>query len=113
MKTFLQSNAWKSDHWLQSILDEYEAGIIITDHQFNVLKWNGAAERFCANADGSFTERGFIEFLRPAGNSRLSIYNELERLIIKKSLDEHIVVTAPSGKTALPGRRSAFQNRDR
>jgi PAS domain S-box-containing protein len=101
MKAFLQSNAWKSDHWLQSILDEYEAGIIITDHQFNVLKWNGAAERFCANADGSFTERGFIEFLRPAGNSRLSIYNELERLIIKKSLDEHIVVTAPSGKTAL------------
>lgn len=101
MKAFLQSNAWKSDHWLQSILHEYEAGIIITDHQFNVLKWNGAAERFCANADGSFAEKGFIEYLRPEGSSRLSIYSELERLIIKKSLDEHIVVTTPSGKTAL------------
>lgn len=101
MKTSLHSNAWKSDHWLQSIMDEYEAGIIITDMKYNVLKWNVAAERFCSNVDGTFAERGFIEYLRPAGNSRLSIYNELERLIIKKSLDEHIVVTAPSGRTAL------------
>jgi PAS domain S-box-containing protein len=101
MKKFLQSNAWKSDHWIQSIMDEYEAGIIITDLQYNVLKWNVAAERYCSNADGSFAERGFIEFLQPVGQDRKSIYHELERLIVKKSLDEHIVVTGPSGKTAL------------
>jgi PAS domain S-box-containing protein len=101
MKTSLQSNAWKSDHWIQSIMDEYEAGIIITDLQYNVLKWNVAAERFCSNADGSFTERGFIEQLLPAGNGQQSIYHELERLIVKKSLDEHIVVTGPAGKSAL------------
>lgn len=82
-------------------MDEYEAGIIITDLTFNVLKWNGAAERFCSNAEGVFAERGFIEHLQPAGNGRKSIYHELERLIIKKSLDEHIVVTSPSGKSAL------------
>jgi PAS domain S-box-containing protein len=101
MKTTLHSNAWKSDHWLQSIMDQYESGIIITDLQYNVLKWNVAAERFCSNADGSFAERGFIEFLHPAGNGQQSIYHELERLIRKKSLDEHIVVTGPAGKTAL------------
>lgn len=82
-------------------MEEYEAGIIITDHNFNVLKWNVAAERFCSNADGSFAERGFIQLLQPAGNGQQSIYHELERLITKKSLDEHIVVTGPAGKTAL------------
>lgn len=101
MKTSLHSNIWKSDLWLNSIMDEYEAGIIITDLQYNVLKWNVAAEKFCSNADGSFAERGFIEYLQVAGNGRSSIYHELERLIIQKSLDEHIVVTGPSGKTAL------------
>jgi PAS domain S-box-containing protein len=82
-------------------MDEYEAGIIITDLQYNVLKWNVAAERFCSNPDGSFAERGFFEYLLPAGNGGPSIYHELERLIRKKSLDEHIVVTGPAGKTAL------------
>jgi PAS domain S-box-containing protein len=101
MKTALHSNAWKTDHWIQSIMDEYDAGIIITDLQYNVLKWNVAAERFCSNAEGVFAEKGFIEHLQPAGNGQQSIYHELERLIIKKSLDEHIVVTGPAGKSAL------------
>jgi len=82
-------------------MNEYEAGIIITDLQYNVLKWNVAAERFCTDADGSFTERGFIEHLRPAGTSYRPIYQELERLIRKKSLDEHIVVSGPAGKLGL------------
>jgi len=82
-------------------MNEYEAGIIITDLQYNVLKWNVAAERFCTDADGSFTERGFIEHLWPAGTSYRPIYQELERLIRKKSLDEHIVVSGPAGKLGL------------
>jgi PAS domain S-box-containing protein len=85
--------------WLQTILNDYQDAVIITNGHFDMLHWNGAAEELLLSQNNRPAYNNFIAFLEQLSPAYADVHEQLQRVVALHSAEEKIFFTTFQGKT--------------
>ncbi|MBO9201544.1 MULTISPECIES: sensor histidine kinase [Niastella] len=85
--------------WLESILNDCQDAVFITDRHFNMLHWNVTAEELWFKQPRRPAKKNIVDFLNGLFPGYHELHSQLQRAISLDEQVEDIFVTAPDGKT--------------
>jgi PAS domain S-box-containing protein len=85
--------------WLESILNDCQDAVFITDRHFNLMHWNVAAEEWWFKQPDRPAKKNIVDFLNGMFPGHHEVHSQLQRAIALDEQVEDIFVAAPDDKT--------------
>ncbi|MFL5744462.1 MAG: PAS domain S-box protein [Niastella sp.] len=85
--------------WLESILNDCQDAVFITDRHFNLQHWNVAAEELWFKQPDRPAKKNIVDLLNGMFPGHHEVHSQLQRAIALDEQVEDIFVAAPDGKT--------------
>jgi PAS domain S-box-containing protein len=85
--------------WLESILNDCQDAVFISDRHFNLMHWNVAAEELWFKQPDRPAKKNIVDFLNGMFPGHQEVHSQLQRAIALDEQVEDIFVAAPDDKT--------------
>ena len=85
--------------WLESILNDCQDAVFITDRHFNLQHWNVTAEELWFKQPGRPAKKNIVEFLNRMFPGHHEVHSQMQRAIALDEQVEDIFVAGPDDKT--------------
>jgi PAS domain S-box-containing protein len=85
--------------WLETILNDCQDAVFITDRHFNLLHWNVAAEELWFRQPRRPAKKNIVDFFNGLFPGHHEVHSQMQRAIALDEQVEDIFVAAPDGRT--------------
>jgi PAS domain S-box-containing protein len=99
MNSSFTTNYREMAPWLESILNDCQDAVFITDRHFNLLHWNVSAEEMWFRQSRRPAKKNIVEFLNMLFPGHVEVQTQLQRAIALDEQVEDIFVAAPDDRT--------------